>query len=56
MYNKHITGLCKQGFVKNMPVSVNITGRAKEDSLVLNMANKLESVLGYKGQVSRHDK
>ena len=44
------------GFVKNMPVSVNITGRAKEDSLVLNMANKLESVLGYKGQVSRHDK
>ena len=40
------------GFIDNMPVSVNITGRAKEDSLVLNMANKLEEILGYKGQVS----
>ena len=40
------------GFIDNMPVSVNITGRAKEDSLVLNMANRLEEVLGYKGQVS----
>jgi len=40
------------GFVNNMPVSINITGRAKEDVLVLNMANKLEEVLGYKGQVS----
>ena len=40
------------GFINNMPISVNITGRAKEDSLVLNMANKLEEVLGYKGQVS----
>lgn len=40
------------GFVNNMPVSVNVTGRAKEDSLVLNMANKLEEVFGYKGQVS----
>lgn len=43
------------GFVDNMPVSVNITGRAKEDYLVLNMANKLEEVLGYKGQVSHHE-
>ena len=40
------------GFVNNMPISVNITGRAKEDALVLNMANKLEEILGYKGQVS----
>ena len=40
------------GFVNNMPVSVNITGRAREDSLVLNLANKIEEVLGYKGQVS----
>lgn len=43
------------GFVNNMPVSVNITGRGKEDSLVLNMANKLEEVLGYKGQVSKSE-
>jgi len=43
------------GFVNDMPVSVNITGRAKEDNLVLNMANKLEEVLGYKGQVSKSE-
>ena len=43
------------GFVNGMPVSVNITGRAKEDSLVLNMANKLEGVLGCKGQVSKNE-
>ena len=43
------------GFVNNMPISINITGRAKEDSLVLNMANKLEEVLGYKGQVSNNE-
>lgn len=43
------------GFVNNMPVSVNITCRAKEDALVLNMANKLEEVLGYKGQVSNNE-
>lgn len=43
------------GFVNDMPVSVNITGRAKEDYLVLNMANKLEEVLGCKGQVSKSE-
>lgn len=43
------------GFVNDMPVSVNITGRAREDALVLNMANKLEEVLGYKGQVSKSE-
>ena len=40
------------GFIDGMPISVNITGRAKEDSLVLNIAYKLEEVLGYKGQVN----
>ena len=43
------------GFVKGMPVSVNITGRAKEDALVLNMASRLEETLGCKGQVSEHE-
>lgn len=41
------------GFVDDMPIGINITGRAKEDALVLNMANKIEDVLGYKGQVSK---
>ena len=40
------------GFVNDMPVSVNITGRAKEDYLVLNMANKIEELLGCKGMVT----
>ena len=43
------------GFVSNMPVGINITGRAKEDALVLNIANKIEEVLGYKGQVSNNE-
>ena len=43
------------GFVNDMPVSINITGRAKEDYLVLNIANKIEEVLGCKGQVSTHE-
>lgn len=43
------------GFIDGMPVSVNITGRAKEDALVLNIANKLESVLGFKGQVKGNE-
>ena len=43
------------GFVDGMPISVNITGRAKEDYLVLNMANRLEDIMGYKGQVSKYE-
>lgn len=43
------------GFINNMPISVNITGRAKEDSLVLNLANKLEEVLGCKGMVAKDE-
>ncbi|MDD2377727.1 MAG: amidase family protein [Bacilli bacterium] len=44
------------GFVNGLPVSVNITGRQFEDGLTLNMAYKIESVLGYKGQVAKGDK
>lgn len=43
------------GFTDNMPVSINITGRAKEDNLVLNMANKIEEVLECKGMVAKHE-
>ncbi len=43
------------GFVDKMPVSVNITGRAREDALVLNIANKLEEVLGYRGLVKENE-
>lgn len=43
------------GFVNNMPVSINITGRAREDYLVFNMANKIEEVLGCKGMVTKDE-
>lgn len=35
-------------FIDKMPVGVNITGRAMEDDLVLALANKIESITGYK--------
>lgn len=35
--------------VSSMPVGVNITGRILEDDVVLNMANKIEEVTGFKG-------
>ena len=34
--------------VDNMPVGVSLTGRIMEDDLVLNMANKIEKLTGYK--------
>ena len=37
------------GFVNDMPIGVNITGRILEDDVVLNMANKIEEVTGLKG-------
>lgn len=39
------------GFVNNMPISINLTGKAMEDDKVLNMAYKIEECLGYKGLV-----
>lgn len=39
------------GFVSGMPIGVNITGRCFEDGLTLNIANKIEEKLGYKGLI-----
>jgi len=44
------------GFIDNMPVGINITGRIKEDSLVLNIANKLESTMEYANQIAKEMK
>ena len=44
------------GFIDGMPVGVNITGRVKEDDVVLNIANKIEETMEYKNQVARGDK
>ena len=40
------------GFIDGMPVGVTITGRVKEDDIVLNIANKLEETMEYKNQVA----
>ena len=44
------------GFVKEMPIGINITGRIKEDYVVLNIANMLEGTMPYKDQIARGDK
>lgn len=44
------------GFVDNMPVGINITGRVKEDDVVLNIANKLESSMEYANQIAKEMK
>ncbi len=39
-------------FNKSLPVGINLTGRVREDSLVLNMAQKIEEVIGIKNKVA----
>ena len=34
------------GVIDKMPVAINITGRVREDELVLNIANKIEGEIG----------
>ena len=41
------------GFVDNMPVGINITGRVCEDDVVLNIANKIENSMEYANQVAK---
>ncbi len=43
------------GFVNKMPISINITGNQNNDGLVLNIANKIEEKLGYKGIIAGDD-
>ena len=44
------------GFVDNMPVGINITGRIMEDDVVLNIANKIESSMEYANQIAKEMK
>lgn len=41
------------GFVSNLPVGVNITGKVKDDINVLNIAYALESNMEYKNQTAK---
>ena len=44
------------GFVDNLPVGVNITGRVKDDENVLNIAYALEGTMEYKNQIAKEVK
>ena len=41
------------GFVSNLPVGVNITGKCYDDVNVLNIAYALESSMSYKNQIAK---
>ncbi len=41
------------GFVNDLPVGLNITGKCYDDINVLNIAYALESKMSYKGQIAR---
>ena len=40
------------GFVNNLPVALNITGKRYDDENVLNIAYKIESLMDYKNQIA----
>ena len=40
------------GYVNNLPIGINITGKVKDDANVLNIAYKLEQVLDFKGGIN----
>lgn len=44
------------GFIDNMPIGINITGKFKDDINVLNIADSLESTMDYKGQTVKEVK
>jgi len=41
------------GFISNLPVGVNITGKVKDDENILNIAYILESNMNYKNQIAK---
>lgn len=44
------------GFINDMPIGINITGRYKEDDVVLNIANKIEGTMEYKDMTAKEMK
>lgn len=41
------------GFVDNLPVALNITGKCYDDENILNIAYAIESTMNYKNQIAR---
>lgn len=44
------------GFINNLPVGLNITGKCYDDANVLNIAYAIESMMDYKNQIAKEDK
>ena len=44
------------GFIDNLPVGLNITGKVKDDENVLSLAYHLEGLMDYKNQIAGGDK
>lgn len=43
------------GFINNLPVALNITGKCYDDANVLNIAYAIESTMNYKNQIAKED-
>lgn len=41
------------GFIDNLPVGLNITGKCYDDANILNIAYSLENSMNYKGQIAK---
>lgn len=41
------------GFINDLPIGINITGKIKDDANILNIAHKLESTMNYKDQIAK---
>lgn len=44
------------GFLHNLPIGVNITGKVLDDANVLNIAYNLEKTMNYKNQIAKEQK
>ena len=44
------------GFIDNMPIGINITGKFKDDVNVLNIADAIENTMNFKNQTVKEAK
>ena len=41
------------GFINNLPVALNITGKCYDDANILNIAYAIEGTMNYKNQIAK---
>ena len=41
------------GFVDNMPIGINLTGKVLDDANILNIAYNIEKTMNYKNQIAK---